>query len=138
MQAPAYQARPPQLPPGLDPVTAGRWGVWLLAKASHLRGQRRSYSATRIGGKGLTKRFLFLLLPWTVERYPGAKQALSELLGIKRTTAADYMTRPERLPRKHAETMLAVARAREAAWAGMRAELEEYINSATADRRRGG
>src|SRR6202022_4813473 len=47
----ATLSNPP--PPGLDPVTAGRFGLWLLGKRNHFRAMRRSVSASRVSGCGL-------------------------------------------------------------------------------------
>jgi hypothetical protein len=49
------------LPPGLDPVTAGRFGLWLLGKRNHFRAMRRSVSASRVSAVVLQHRFVALI-----------------------------------------------------------------------------
>ena len=122
----ARQQQPlaPPLPPGLNPVTAGRFGLWLLGQRSHRKAQRRRLAATRVCRGGLCHRFVCLLLPWRVEEYPGAIQAFAELLGISRNTAKDYLFRTRRkLPERHRVTLERIARARAAAWLALADEL---------------
>ena len=110
------------LPAGLDPVTAGRLGLWLLGQRSHRRAQRRTISASRVPNGALGDRFLCLYVPWKLHEYPGRVLALSELLGVPQATAKRYTF--GRLPTKHAVTLARIAREREAAWRAVAEELE--------------
>ena len=112
------------LPPGLDPVTAGRWGLWLLGNRSHRRAQQRTVSASRVPGCGACDRFLYLLAPWRYNEYPGRMQILAETLGVRRTTVRDYLYRPAlKLPERHRVTLERIARERAAAWLALADEL---------------
>ena len=48
---PCYHVK--SAPAGLDPVTVGRFGLWLLGKRNHFRAMRRSISASRVSSCGL-------------------------------------------------------------------------------------
>ena len=113
-----------QLPAGLDPVKAGRLGLWLLGQRSHRRALRRNVSATRVSTGSLGSRFSTLFTPWTVHTYPSAAQALAELCGVKASYARLWLRRDGRLPTRHARTLARIAREREAAWRAVAEELE--------------
>lgn len=115
-----------ELPFGLDPVTAGRFGLWLLGKRNHLRAQRRSVSASRVPGSGLAQRFLSLTAPWTVEEYPGRRRLLAELCGVSVATTDDWLYREQRLPPRHARRLERIAALREAAWGQLRDDLAKH------------
>lgn len=102
----------PQLPTGLDPVTAGRFGLWLLGKRSHARAQRRSVSASRVPGCGIAHRFVALIAPWSVHEYPGRDRILPALCEVSIETARDWLYRDRMLPPKHARRMAEIARQR--------------------------
>jgi len=114
----------PQLPPGLTPVQAGRFGLWLLGRRSHARAKKRRFHVSREPGYGLVSRFITLLLPWTIEEYPGHLRALSELFGVSPRTVEDWLYRPERLPAKQAERMQLICRERAAAFEQLATEFE--------------
>src|SRR5580704_1716677 len=94
-----------QLPPGMDPVQAGKWGLWFLGQHEHRKSLRRCVTPRRIYGGNATQRFVHLLAPWTVNEYPGSAQIMSELLGVKRGTAKCYLHRSGPLPLKHVATL---------------------------------
>ena len=114
----------PQLPAGLDPVQAGRFGLWLLGQRSHVRKTRRCVSAVRVPCPTQGGRFAGLFVPWTVHTYPSATQAIAELCGVKESYAEHLLSRQERLPAKHAATLGRIARERAEAWKALADELE--------------
>lgn len=98
-----------QLPPGLDPVTAGRFGLWLLGKRSHARAQKRTYRAVGVRGISVTGRLVNLILPWTVEEYPGYLRVLAEICGVSIRTVPHWINGTRPLPLKHCHTLLRIA-----------------------------
>lgn len=115
------------LPPGLDPVKAGRLGLWLLGKRNQARAARRRFHPTRehVGGLvgGPVSRLLDILLPWTVHEYPGQIKALAALIGgIREATAKDYLYRPENLSKRGAERLAQFCDDRAAMFAGLAKE----------------
>lgn len=119
---PQYQ----RLPDGLDPVQAGRFGLWLLGVRSHQRAQKRTFSASRVSGYGLAQRLLTALMPWTVEEYPGHLQALAEMCNVSRRTVEDWLYRPDKLPRKHARRLSDICREKAAEFFELAEQLEAY------------
>lgn len=89
-----------QLPQGLDPVTAGRWGVWLLGQRQHQRAQQRSLAAAWYNDSHcLASRAIALIAKWHVNYYPGRWRAMCEVVGVKKGTAKEYISGRRRLPR---------------------------------------
>ena len=121
------------LPPGLDPVTAGRWGLWLWGQRSHQRALKRTASASRVEGGGVSQRFVTMVAPWTVEEYPGRIRLLSSWFGVKASTAKDWLYRPQRLGAKRARMMARVCEDRAEAFRLLALDLERY--AAEQDRR---
>lgn len=111
-----------QLPPGLDPVRAGRWGLWLLGQRSHRRSLLRTVSSRRVSTGAPGDRFLSLFAPWSIHEYPGRWQIMAELLGISRHSARRYCY-SKRLPAKHAATLERICRDRAAAFLALADEL---------------
>jgi plasmid maintenance system antidote protein VapI len=101
---------PSKLPPGLDPVTAGRFGLWLLGKRQHSRSQRRSLVASTFLVKAVCGRAIHLIAPWPVWQYPGKWRALSQLLGVSDRTARAYISGERRLPEARAARLAAYLR----------------------------
>jgi hypothetical protein len=59
-----------------------------------------------------------------VNEYPGRKQILAELLGVKRSTVRDYLYRSTlRLPKKHRSTLERLSRERGLAFLALADEL---------------
>jgi hypothetical protein len=106
--APRFTARPnrKQLPAGLDPVTAGRWGLWLMGQREHRRALRRSLWHRVYLRRSLADRALALITPWPVYQYPGRIQALSELLGVSQRMAKHYVVGHNRLTLPRRERLL--------------------------------
>jgi hypothetical protein len=126
-------SRMPQLPAGLDPVQAGRFGLWLLGKRSHARALRRTFSGTRVPSTRITGRLLGILLPWTIHEYPGNLQALAEMCGVARSTASDWLYCARPLPRKHAARLADICEQREIAFRDLKEEFRA-IAAAPAER----
>ena len=93
------------LPPGLDPVTAGRFGLWLLGQRNHqaaLRrriGKRRVYRATRL------QRFATLFFPWLVIDYPGCELFLCQLCMVERRVVQRWLAGHRPLPSNQARVI---------------------------------
>jgi hypothetical protein len=114
------------LPAGLDPITAGRFALWMLGKRSHRRAQRRTVSASRVWGGGLAQRFVTLVAPWTVEEYPGRLRLLAGLCGVTAATSKDWLYRDKRLPAKHAHRLHSIAIERAEQWYALAADLARH------------
>jgi hypothetical protein len=125
-----------QLPPGLDPVAAARFGLWLLGKRSHRAAQKRTYTAARVKGHGLAARLVRLLVPWTVDEYPGRTRAIAALCNVSHRTVEDWQYRPERLPRKQARRLAEVCDERVAAFAALRDDLLAWADRPENERAR--
>lgn len=118
----------PDLPPGLDPVQAGRFGLWLLGKRSHARALKRSVTASGVPGAGLAQRALSLIAPWRIAEYPGYLRILASICGVSTKTAEEWLYRDLVLPEKHARTLLALSETRERQFAELSAALRVHIS----------
>lgn len=123
-----------RLPPGLDPVTAGRLGLWLLGQRSHRRSLRRRYHHRRVFGVGLANRAVKLIAPWTIAEYPGWERALAEICSVKVSTSRKWYHDTDALPRKHALTLAAICESRAAEFSALAEELRAH--AATVPERR--
>lgn len=123
-----------RLPEGLDPVTAGRYGLWLMGLRQQQRAARRSPKPTAYIPHTLLGRTLRTILPWSIHEYPGIKQFAASVLNVCPKVAEDYLydRPPHRLPAKHAATLSAILKDHIAVQTAMAAELDAY--AATADR----
>lgn len=92
----------PNLPPGLDPYTAGKWGLWLMGQRQHKKALRRTSSPRIHIPRGLADATLNLLVPWQVWEYPGRIRVLASLLNLSPATARRYASGDRPLPAKHA------------------------------------
>jgi len=125
----------PDLPPGLDPIVASRFGLWLLGVRSHRRAQKRSVIPKRDWTKTLVNRFLGLCAPWTVDEYPGSRQLLAYLLGVERHRAAHIMRQTDKtLPRRHARRLADICEEREAAYRVLKTDLRAWADRPVAGR----
>jgi len=98
------------LPPGLDPVTAGRFGLWLLGKRNHRKAQLREVSPSRVCGSGLADRMAYLFAPWSVTEYPGRRRLLAGLCRVSIATVDDWLYGKKPLPPHHARHFSRMAR----------------------------
>lgn len=96
---------PPKLPPGLDPVTAGRWGLWLLGKRQHTAKLRRSFSNPTYALRSLLDRATNAICPWPLWRYPGRSNGIAEVLGVSPEYARQMIGGHRPLPARHALTL---------------------------------
>lgn len=112
------------LPPGLDPVTAGRFGLWLLGKRSHQRSLKRQAVVTRVSGGSCLNRFAGLSVPWTVETYPGTHRFLCGLLNVSVSSVKRWLHADEALPAKHAQRLALICRERSQSYNDLADELE--------------
>lgn len=115
-----------ELPSGLDPVTAGRFGLWLLGKRSHARAQRRRGYPFRVGHDTLAHRFACLLAPWRLDEYPGYRRLLAELLCTTEGRARNLATGSEVLPPRHARHLSVLARDRAALLNALAEDLDRH------------
>jgi hypothetical protein len=96
---------PLDLPPGLNPVQAGRLGLWLLSKRSHKAAQKRIAFPQRDRARTLVGEVADLLFRWRCAEYPGQPAILSAILGIAPGYAANLLKPSWRLPAHHARTL---------------------------------
>src|SRR5262249_1935833 len=93
-----YTAAMKPLPPGLDPVQAGRFGLWLWGRREHSRRLERSIFLTRVQDRHdstVCWRGMSALLPWRVAHYPSLHRGLAELLGVSVRSARSYLWQRE-------------------------------------------
>lgn len=102
---------PNQLPPGLDPVTAGRFGLWLLGQWQHARAEHRHLVTHAHPSESLADRAIRLVAAWDVYEYPGKWRALAEIVGVGRWTAKSYIAGRRRMPLARRERLVAYLRA---------------------------
>ena len=127
MPAP-HLARPPDLPPGLSPVTAGRLGLWLLGKRQHNRALKRTVFPKGAIGYGLVNHMVNLLSAWTVEEYPGYRRLLAEWAGVAIKTSDRWLYGCDRLPRRHALRFASLCRERGSALLRLGDEFEAWAD----------
>ncbi len=113
----------PQLPPGLTPIQAGRFGLWLLGKRSHARAMKRTCSVSREPSRSAVGQFGDLTVPWTVHEYPGLYRFIADLLQVSRSTAHGLIS-GKPLPAKHARRLALICAEREIAFGLLKAEFE--------------
>ena len=94
------------LPPGLDPVQAGRFGLWLLGQREHNRALERDITAVRVWDSRDEGRLAYMgasaILPWRVNRYPALHKGLADILGVSVRVARGYLWERSRFPVMHA------------------------------------
>lgn len=78
------------LPGGLDPVRAGRFGLWLLSKRASAARSRRTPWPNHVW-VGYGGRLGRLIAPWRVGEYPGASVMLSAITGVQVRTARRWL-----------------------------------------------
>ena len=98
----------PKLPRGLDPLTAGRWGLWLLGRRQHMRARLRNSCPPIYGPRSLADRAVALLWRWEVVQYPGKHRGLADLLGITHDSARHLMAGRRALTARNAERLASV------------------------------
>ena len=92
------------LPPGLDAVTAGRFGLWLLGQRNHRAALRRRRHEQRVYRPNALGRFAGLVCPWFVRSYPGAEVLISRICGVTEGTAEQRLC-GQTLPSHQARTL---------------------------------
>ena len=123
-------AQHPPLPEGLDPVAAGRAGLWLLAKREQAKAARRVAFPRRVCSDTLAARFVRLFLPWSVQEYPGYRRWLAQLLNVSEGRARNVCVRSGTLPRIHALTMSRYLRDHAAQCEALARQLEQQADEA--------
>jgi hypothetical protein len=90
------------LPPGLSPILAGRYGLWLVSRRSHRAALRRTAFPKRVWRKpNFANRFTDVILPWSCAEYPGASLWLAQYLGVTPATARHWLY-GKGIPARHA------------------------------------
>jgi hypothetical protein len=106
--------------PGFDPVTAGRYGLWLLGLRNHRAASRRRGLVHHVYNRSLADRFRGLITPWRVHEYGGTLRAMAEICRVSEDSARQWCTGRQKLPahqcrrlanylRGHAASVLALA-----------------------------
>lgn len=118
------------LPPGLDPVEAGRFGLWLLSKRQHHRAlRRRAIPRPRVRAWTLARAVMTHLAPWHVWEYPGERRLLSGLLGIAESYANNLLKPSFVLPAQHALALAEYLEGHASAASALAHELREHAAS---------
>ena len=94
-----------RLPRGLSPVTAGRFGLWLLGRRASAAAEKRDAFPHRRASSVIANRATRALLPWYVSEYPGAARWLGALCGVGNGTARNWLSGSRRMPSRHAATL---------------------------------
>ena len=94
-----------RLPQGLDPVTAGRFGLWLLGKRASVAASKRVAFPPRRDSVGSVATAVRAWLPWAIVEYPGRARWLAALCGVQTETARSWLYRGRRMPTKHADKL---------------------------------
>lgn len=92
------------LPAGLDPVDAGRLGLWLLAKRKQKRAQAPVFPDP-VYGDHLAAKVAHVLIPWRLSGYPGASRYFAKLCGVSSITTRRWLRGVYPIPRRHALTL---------------------------------
>ena len=95
------------LPPGEDPVTAARRGLWLLGQRSKRAAAKRTAFPARVAGTGALRDFIQLVAPWRVDAYPSTERLLAGLCGVAEASVPPMMYRPHEHLSAHSATRLA-------------------------------
>src|SRR5215831_14841354 len=120
----------PTLPRGLDPVSAGRFGLWLLSRRSHRAARRRVAFTNRVWHSSTWgNRFERLITPWRIFEYPGTSAMLAQLCGVSRSTARGWIY-GKRLPVRHALRLSHNLMAHAAQCEALGRELRSYADAA--------
>jgi hypothetical protein len=99
------------LPPGLSPVEAGRFGLWLLGQRKQRAAQkRRASKGWRVYSRYELGRFCAMAAPWRVAEYQSGETLVARLCGVAEQSVVSWMYTPDRLPAKHARTLAAYIR----------------------------
>ena len=117
------------LPAGLDPVSAGRLGLWLLSRRSHRAAQKRIAFPARVWSSTYVCRFARLIAPWRCYEYPGAAVVLAGLCGISRGYANNLLKPSQKLPAVHAHRLANYLEAHAAECDALARELRVYADS---------
>jgi hypothetical protein len=125
--------RMPTLPRGLDPVSAGRFGLWLLSRRSHRAKQRRVAFPARVWPQTLVWRWVRLISPWRCHEYPGAAVVISSLCEIAPSYAWNLLkpSWASKLPPRHAHRLAAYLEAHAAESEALARELRAYAQDRT-------
>src|SRR4051794_15309780 len=67
------------------------------------RRTRRSFSVLTVPDRSLADQAIGLVAPWSIHQYPGKRQALAQMIGVKVSTARTYLRGEAQLPAYHAE-----------------------------------
>lgn len=117
---------PPDLPPGLDPVTAGRMGLWLLGKRGHERAIRRRDPQYRVPHSTLASATCCAVLPWRLYETPGHVALLASILDVGEGHARHTLLGQEPLSAAGAERLALWLSDRIALQQGLVDELRAY------------
>lgn len=120
------------LPPGLNPVTAGRWGLWLLSKRQYRAAKRRrAFAEKRVSRDEDShgRRFIRLIVPWQPHEYPGALRFIAAVLGVEVSSARRYLAPSMGLPRVHAAVLAGYLEGHAALCLALARELREVERS---------
>ena len=117
-----------RLPVGVSPVTAGRFGLWLLGRRQHTASRKRKAFPNR-AFRGMPRGAVRLVLPWLVWEYPGASHWLAALCGVARGTAKNWLTGSQHFPAKHADRLALYLENHSASLLAAASELRAYAQS---------
>lgn len=120
--------------PGFDPVTAGRYGLWLLGFRNHRAASRRRGLVYHVYNRSLADRFRGLLTPWRVHEYGGTVRLLAELCGVKEDSARQWCTGGQKLPAHQCRRLAGYLRGHAALTLALAVELEDVARAAERDR----
>ena len=108
----------------MNPVEAGRFGLWLLGQRNRRAASRRRALPSRVYDKSLADRFRGLITPWRVYEYPGTIVLMAQLCSVGVGTARTWCNRGYQLAPHQARRMAGYLRTRAAEELALAGELE--------------
>jgi hypothetical protein len=117
----------PPLPPDLNPVTAGRFGLWLMGLRNQRAASKRvAYPPQRDNRRNVLTRLRALIVPWLVHEYPGGYRFMGVLLGVSMGSAETYLKQPDKLTRVQADRLAMLCHDRAAAFEALARDFEAW------------
>lgn len=115
------------IPAGLDAVSVGRIGLWLLGMRQQRDARARvPFPTVRIAN--FANRFAHLLAGWKIREYPGTARYLSAVLSISPAYARNLLKPSHKLSAKHARKLAAYLRNHASECEALAAEMLDYAS----------
>lgn len=127
-------ARSP-LPQGLSPVSAGRWGLWLLGLRNHRAASQRCGLVHHVYNRSLADRFRGLITPWRIYEYGGTLRLMAQICRVSEDSARQWCTGGQKLPAHQCRRLAGYLHGHAASALALAEELEETAERRSASER---